>query len=102
MGKAVSKLDFILIPISFQNCLNLSIKETENCRNQKTLVVHEDVHDVVIDLLGHPSFRSPRNQHELNAEQRHQNKSRSHSFHVEIGFRLVSDFQLGDENTYDI
>lgn len=66
------------------------------------LVVHEDVHDVVIDLLGHPSFRSPRNQHELNAEQWHQNKRRSHGFHVEIGFRLVSDFQLGDENTYNI
>lgn len=56
------------------------------------LEVHENVHDVVIHLLSNSAFRPPGQEHELNAKQRHQDKGRSHSFHVEMGFCLVRDF----------
>lgn len=66
------------------------------------LIVHQDVHDIVIHLLGNLSFRPPGNEHKFNAKERDQDEGSSHGFHVKIGLRLVSNFQLGDENAYNI
>lgn len=66
------------------------------------LVVHEDVHHVVVHLLGDPALGSPGEQHKLDAKQWHQNQGGSHCFHVQVGLCLVGVFQLGDENTDDV
>lgn len=102
VAEAVLKLDLVLVPVSSQNSLDLSIEEAENGSHQQTLVVHQDVHHIVIHLLSDLAFWSPWEQHKLDAKQRNQNQGGSHCFHVQVGFCLVGVFQLGYENTNDI
>lgn len=66
------------------------------------LVVHEDVHDVVVHLLHGPALGAPWEQHELDAQQRHEDERGPHGLHVEVGLRLVRDLQLRDEHTHDV
>lgn len=62
--------------------------------------MHQDVHDVVIDLGVAVGFI--REQDKLDAEERDENESGSHSPHVEAGLGLVRHSQLGDENPNDV
>lgn len=66
------------------------------------LVVHEDVHHVVVHLLSNPALGSPWEQHKLDAKQRDKDQGGSHCFHIQVGLSLVGVFQLGYENTDDI
>lgn len=64
--------------------------------------MHQDVHDVVVHLLRHPALGPPGEQHELDAQQRHQDQRGPHRLHVQVGFRLVGHFELSDEDADDI
>lgn len=66
------------------------------------LVMHQDVHDVVVNFRGDPSLRLVGKQDILNSQQRHQDERRSHCFHVETGLGLMSHFQFGDENSNNV
>lgn len=66
------------------------------------LVVHEDVHDVVVHLLGDAALGSPWEQHKLDAKEGDKNQGGSHCLHVQVGLSLVGVFQLGYENTNDV
>lgn len=70
--------------------------------NAADLVVHEDVHHVVIHFLSDPAFWSPWEQDKFDAKQRNKNQCCSHCLHVQVGFCLVGVFQLGYENTNNI
>lgn len=102
VAEAVLELDLVLVPVPSQHGLHLTIKEAENCSHQQTLVMHEDVHHVVIHLLSDPALRSPWEQHKLDAEEWDKNQGGSHCFHVQVGLSLVRVLQLGYENTNDI
>lgn len=62
--------------------------------------MHQDVHDVVIDLR--VASRFIWEQDKLDTEKRDENEGGSHSPHVEAGFGLVCHSQLGDENPNDV
>lgn len=66
------------------------------------LVVHEDVHHVVVHLLSDLALGSPGEQHKLDAKQRDKDQGGSHCFHVQVGLSLVGVFQLGYENANDV
>lgn len=66
------------------------------------LVVHEDVHDVQIDLRDPVVMRLVREQHELDAEERDEDEGGSDRPHVEAGFGLVGHSQLGDKDSNDV
>lgn len=64
--------------------------------------MHEDVHDVQIDLQ-HPVFMGlVGEQDKLDTEQGDEDEGGSHSSHIEAGLRLVRHSQLGDENSDDV
>lgn len=64
--------------------------------------MHEDVHHIVVNLLGDAALGAPREQHKLDAKERDEDQGGSHCFHVQVGLGLVRVLQLGDENTDDI
>lgn len=62
--------------------------------------MHQDVHDVVIDLR--VAIRFIWEQDKLDTKKRDENEGGSHSPHVETGLGLVCHSQLGDENPNDV
>lgn len=66
------------------------------------LVVHEDFHDVQIDLKNPWVLGFVGEQHKLNTQQRDEDEGGSHSPHVEARLGLVGHSQLGDENPNDV
>lgn len=53
------------------------------------LVVHEDVHNIVVDLQGEASLGFVGKQDKLDAQERDQDQGGSHSLHVEARFSLM-------------
>ncbi|TNN72142.1 hypothetical protein EYF80_017570 [Liparis tanakae] len=51
------------------------------------LVVHEDVHDVLVDLASQPVLWPPGENDKLYSQQGHQDQGGSHCLHVHIGLR---------------
>ena len=66
------------------------------------LVVHEYVHDVLVDLPGQPVLRPPGEDDELDSEQGHQDEGGSHRLHVHVGLCTVCVSQLGHQHSYNI
>lgn len=66
------------------------------------LVMHEDVHDVQINLREPVILGFVREQDVLDAKQRDEDEGRPHRPHVEAGLGLVRHSQLGDENPNDV
>lgn len=66
------------------------------------LVMHQYVHDIVVDFRGDPSFRFVGEQDILNPKKRYQDESSSHRLHVETGLSLVGHLQLGDEDSHNV
>lgn len=64
--------------------------------------MYKNVHYIVVNLFGNMALWTPRKQYKFNAKEWHQNEGGSDSFHVEIGFRLVGDLQLGDQNPNNV
>lgn len=70
--------------------------------NVAHLVVHEYVHDVLVDLARHPVLRPPGENDKLYSQKRHQDEGGSHCLHVHVGLGPVCVSQLGDQHSYDI
>lgn len=66
------------------------------------LVVHEDFHDVQVDLKDPVILGLVGEQDKLDAEQRNEDEGGSHGPHVQAGLGLVRHPQLGDENPDDV
>lgn len=66
------------------------------------LVMHEDVHDVQIDLREPVILRFVGEQDVLDAEQRDKDEGRPHRPHVQAGLCVVCHSQLGDEDPNDV
>lgn len=66
------------------------------------LVVHEDFHDVQVDLKDPVILGLVGEQDKLDAEQRDEDEGGSHGPHVKAGLGLVRHPQLGDENPNDV
>lgn len=66
------------------------------------LVMHQDVHDVVVDFRRDPSLRFVRQQDVLNSQERYQDEGGSHRLHVETGLSLMGHLQLGDEDSHNV
>jgi len=66
------------------------------------LVMHEDIHDVQIDLRDPVIVGFVREKDILDAEQRDEDEGGPHGPHVETGLGLVRHSQLGDENPHDV
>lgn len=66
------------------------------------LVVHEDFHDVHVDLKDPVILGLVGEQDKLDAKQRDEDEGGSHSPHVEAGLGLVRHPQLRDENPNDV
>lgn len=64
--------------------------------------MHEDFHDVQVDLRDPVILRLVGEQDKLDAEQRDEDEGGPHSPHVEAGLGLVRHPQLGDENPNDV
>lgn len=64
--------------------------------------MHEDVHDVQVDLIDPVITGLVGEQDILDAEQRDEDEGGPHGPHVEAGLGLVRDPQLGDENPDDV
>lgn len=77
-------------------------KSKASQRSPSHLVMHQDVHNVVVDLRGHPSLRLVGQQDVLDPQERHQDERGPHGFHVEAGLRLVGDLQFGDEHSHNV
>lgn len=72
------------------------------CQFSEYLVVHEYVHDVLIDFPSYPVFRPPWKYDKLYSKQRHQDEGGSHCLHVHVGLGAVSVSQLGHQHPYYI
>lgn len=66
------------------------------------LVMHEDLHDVQVDLKHPVVLRLVGEQDELDSQQRDEDEGGSNSPHVEAGLGVVRHPQLGDENPDDV
>lgn len=66
------------------------------------LVVHEDLHDVQVDLRHPVVLRLVGEQDELDAQQRDEDEGGSHGPHVEAGLGVVRHPQFGDEDPDDV
>lgn len=66
------------------------------------LVVHEYVHDVLVDLPGQPVFWPPGDDDKLYSEQRHQDQRGPHRLHVHVGLGAVRVPQLGHQHSDDV
>lgn len=66
------------------------------------LVVHEDVHDVLVHLASDAVLGPPGEDDELNSKQRHQDEGGSHRLHVHVGFGTVCVPQLGHQHPDDV
>lgn len=66
------------------------------------LVMHEDVHDVLVDLAGDAVLRPPGEDDELDPEQGHQDEGGPHRLHVHVGLGPVRVPQLGHQHTDDV
>lgn len=64
--------------------------------------MHEDLHDVYVDLGGPVFLGLVGEQDELDAEQRDEDEGGPHRPHVQAGLGLVRHPQLGDENAHDV
>lgn len=64
--------------------------------------MHNDVHDVQVDLKDPVIVGLVGEQDKLDAEQRDEDEGGSHGPHVEAGFGLVRHPQLGDKNPDDV
>lgn len=64
--------------------------------------MHEDLHDVQVDLGDPVILRLVGQQDELDAEQRDEDERGPHGPHVEVGLGLVRHPQLGDEDADDV
>ena len=64
--------------------------------------MHEDVHDVVVDLGGDPSRGLVGQQDELDAQEGDEDQGGPHRLHVQAGLCLVGHLQLGDEHPHDV
>lgn len=73
-----------------------------SCQLRTYLIVHEYVHDVLVDLPSQTVLRPPGENYKLNSQQRHQNQSGSDSLHVHVGLGPVCVSQLGHQHSYDI
>lgn len=102
IGEGASELHPLLVPVSPQNTLHLPIEEAEYCRDQETLVVHKNLHDIQVDLRDPVILRLVGEQDKLDAKQRDEDEGCSHGPHVEAGLGLVRHSQLGDENPNDV
>lgn len=66
------------------------------------LVVHEDLHDVQVDLKDPVVLGLVGEQDELDAQQGDEDEGGPHGPHVEAGLGLVRHPQLGDEDADDV
>lgn len=66
------------------------------------LVVHEYVHDVLVDLPSQAVLRPPGENDKLYSQQGHQDQGGSHRLHVHVGLRPVGVSQLGHQHSYNI
>lgn len=66
------------------------------------LVVHEDLHDVGVDLVAPVVVGLVGQQDVLDAEQRDEDERGPHRPHVQAGLGLVRHPQLGDEHLHDV
>lgn len=64
--------------------------------------MHEDFHDVHVDLKDPVILGLVGEQDKLDAKQRDEDEGGSHSPHVEAGLGLVRHPQLRDENPNDV
>lgn len=66
------------------------------------LVVHQYMHDVVVDFRGDPPTWLVGKQDILYPQKRDQDEGGPHCLHVETGLCLVGYLQLGDENPHNV
>ena len=71
-------------------------------RHETHLIMHEDVHDVVVDLRGASALGLVGQQHVLDPQEGHQDQGGPHSLHVQAGLCLVGHLQLGDQDAHDV
>lgn len=64
--------------------------------------MHEDFHDIQVDLKDPVVLGLVGQQDKLDAEQRDEDERGSHGPHVQAGLGLVRHPQLGDENPDDV
>lgn len=66
------------------------------------LVMHEDVHDVLVDFAGQPVLGSPGEDDKLDPQQRHQYERGPHRLHVHVGLGPVGVAQFGHQHPDDV
>ena len=64
--------------------------------------MHEDLHDVHVDLGGPVLLGLVGEQDELDAQQGDEDERGPHRPHVQAGLGLVGHPQLGDQNPHDV
>lgn len=73
-----------------------------NCQLGTYLVVHEYVHDVLVDLPSQPVLWPPGENDKLNSQQGNQDQGGSHCLHVHVGLCPMCVSQLGYQHSYNI
>lgn len=66
------------------------------------LIMHYDMHDVVVDFSRNAPCRFIWEENVLDAQEWNQNEGGTDSFHIQTRLCMVCYFQFGDEDSYDV